>query len=139
MVGSDRRDAVPTKKSDAGFPSAVDTVVDLPVPAVAEPEERSLLIEVEVVGGPMDGHRRRVVVGELSIGRGEGNDLKLPLDPKVSTHHARILVEGRNFWLQDLDSTNGTFIGAERIEGRALIGPGTAFQVGRTQLELISN
>ena len=128
-----------TNDNDSGFPSPGDTVVDMPAPSVAKPEERSLVIEVEVVGGPMDGHRRRVVVGELSIGRGEGNDLKLPLDPLVSSRHARIHVDGNNFWLHDLDSTNGTFIGAERIEGRVLIGPGTAFKVGRTQLELISN
>lgn len=117
--------------------SQIDTVVDMPRPERETTEERSRLIEVEVVGGPMDGRRCRILRGELTIGRGEANDLALPLDPSVSLRHARIVVQGRNHWLEDLASTNGTFIGDERIKERTLIGPGTGFAVGRTQLELV--
>ena len=55
----------------------------------------------------------------------------------VSTRHARIVREGRSFWLEDLGSRNGVYLGDERLTERALIGPGTTFTVGQTQLEFM--
>jgi len=93
-------------------------------------------ILVEVVGGPMDGERRCSESKVLSIGRAEENDLPLPCDPSISNRHARIHIERGQYWLEDLGSTNGTFLGEGRIQGKVLIGPGTVFVVGRTTLEL---
>jgi len=95
------------------------------------------VIEVEVVGGPMDGIRQRVSANLFSIGRGEQNDLQLTHDETISSRHARILREGEHYWLEDLDSKNGTYLGDERIHKRALIGPGTLFIVGLTCLEFV--
>ena len=92
-------------------------------------------MQVEIVGGPMDGERTRVARSSFSIGRGERNDLSLRLDPLVSTRHARIVREGRSYWLEDRESRNGTFLGDERIGRRTLIGPGTIFMLGDTCLE----
>lgn len=94
-------------------------------------------ILVEIVGGPMDGDRRRVRKPSLTIGRGEHNDVVLLLDPSVSTEHARIVADQGQFWIEDLGSTNGTFLGEARISGRTLIGAGSVFVVGRTTLELL--
>jgi pSer/pThr/pTyr-binding forkhead associated (FHA) protein len=94
-------------------------------------------IQVEVVGGPMDGERRRLSTASFTIGRGETNDLVLRQDPTISTRHARIVREGGHFWLEDLESSNGTFIGDRRIRGRALVGAGSVFLVGRTPLEFM--
>ncbi|MEQ8763725.1 MAG: FHA domain-containing protein [Planctomycetota bacterium] len=94
-------------------------------------------IQVEVIGGPMDGLRQRVSKEILTIGRGEIHDLSLGLDRMVSTNHAAILREGEHYWLEDLDSRNGTFIGDERIDRRTLIGPGTIFIVGRTPIQFM--
>ena len=96
-------------------------------------------IMIEVVGGPMDGEQRRAAKGTLTIGRAEDNDLPLTLDPAVSTRHARIVVDQGQYWLEDLQSTNGTFVGEAKVEGRVLIGPGTLFTVGRTMLELLGS
>jgi pSer/pThr/pTyr-binding forkhead associated (FHA) protein len=95
-------------------------------------------ILVEVVGGPMDGERRHGPSGTLTIGRAQENDLALFVDPSVSTRHARIVIENGQYWLEDLGSTNGTYLGEGRVQGRVLIGPGTVFVVGRTTLELTS-
>lgn len=94
-------------------------------------------ILVEIVGGPMDGDRRRVRKMTLTIGRGEGNDVVLLLDSSVSTEHARLVVDQGQFWIEDLGSTNGTYLGDAKVEGRTLIGPGSVFVVGRTTLELL--
>ena len=94
-------------------------------------------MEMEVVGGPMDGLSVRVSGETLTVGRGTHNDLPLPLDPMVSSHHARIEREGQHFWLEDLDSRNGTYLGDKRIEDRVLLGFGTTFLVGQTRLEFM--
>lgn len=94
-------------------------------------------IVVEIVGGPMDGDRRRVRKPTLTIGRGEDNDVVLLLDPSVSTQHARIVVDQGQFWIEDLGSTNGTYLGEARISGKSSIVPGSVFVVGRTTLELL--
>ena len=94
-------------------------------------------IEVEVVGGPMDGEKRRLAKVCVTIGRGEMNDLPLRLDPTISMKHARIVREGQHFWLEDLESSNGTFIGDKQIRERTLIGAGGEFMVGQTSIELL--
>jgi len=64
-----------------------------------------------------EGETRRVPLAgksSLTIGRTEGNDLRLT-DPNVSRHHARIDFDGQNFTVVDLNSTNGTFLGESRL------------------------
>lgn len=92
-------------------------------------------IQLEVIGGPMDGQVRRIAKAIMTVGRSDNNDFALPLDPMVSSTHARIVREGEHFWLEDLGSRNGTYFGDERLRARSLIAPGTNFVVGRTSLE----
>ncbi|HTY60364.1 MAG TPA: FHA domain-containing protein [Bacteroidota bacterium] len=53
----------------------------------------------------------------FTLGRGDGCDVQFA-DENVSTGHASVLQEGNLWWLEDLASTNGTFIGGNRITGR---------------------
>lgn len=100
-----------------------------------EESEPTRCIQLEVVGGPMDGQTRRIAKAIMTVGRSDNNDFALPLDPMVSGTHARIVREGEHFWLEDLGSRNGTYFGDERLRARALIASGTNFVVGRTSLE----
>ena len=92
-------------------------------------------IEIEVVGGPMDGERIRITGSVVTMGRADDNDPCLGLDATVSTRHARIVRDHDSFWLEDLGSTNGTYVDEQRIHERTRIGPGTLFTIGRTCLE----
>ena len=65
----------------------------------------------------------------LSIGRLEDNDLVLDYE-KVSRHHARLERKGDGFVLKDLDSTNGTWLGAQRVDEHRLRS-GDTFRAGR--------
>ena len=105
----------------------------LPSPEARAPES----IRVEVIGGPLDGHSVRVSKSTLAIGRAEPNDLRLPDDPMVSAEHARIVRQRKSFWLEDLGSRNGTYVGDVKIGSRTLLGPGTTFIVGRTEVEFM--
>ncbi len=130
----------PNERREELAPDMTATVVDVVLPRPDRqlvPEDVGAEIQVEVIGGPMDGLRQRVSKPLLTIGRGEIHDLSLGLDRMVSTNHACIVREGDHFHLEDLDSRNGTYIGDERIDQRSLIGPGTIFVVGRTCLEFM--
>jgi FHA domain len=88
---------------------------------------------VVVTTGPEAG--RRVELGlEMAIGRLEG-DLVVE-DPEVSRRHAVLRRSGGSVVVEDLDSTNGTFVNGERIRTPIKVGPGDQVRVGRTTLEI---
>ena len=53
----------------------------------------------------------------VTVGRGGQNDLVLTGDEFASARHARIEVRGDGAWVQDLESTNGTFVNGARVAG----------------------
>ncbi len=67
-------------------------------------------------------------MSRVSIGRHESNDLQLA-SRTVSNFHAEILRENGGLVLRDLGSTNGTFVGKERIEKKA-VGGGDRIRIG---------
>jgi len=73
---------------------------------------------------------------ELTIGRREGSDICLSYDSQVSRDHARLIFDGALFWLEDQHSTNGSYIGDDKITGRAALEPGQLFRIGRTWLRV---
>jgi hypothetical protein len=88
---------------------------------------------VVVKTGPEAG--RRVELGvEVVIGRQDA-DLVLK-DPEVSRRHAVLRRSGESVVIEDLDSTNGTFVKGERIRTAITVGPGDQVRVGRTTLEI---
>ncbi|HEY0904031.1 MAG TPA: FHA domain-containing protein [Marmoricola sp.] len=71
----------------------------------------------------------------LLIGR--GNDAAIRLDDDyVSTRHARIGSSGDQWYVEDLGSTNGTYVGNSRISQPTAISLGTQVRIGKTILEL---
>jgi transcriptional regulator of acetoin/glycerol metabolism len=56
----------------------------------------------------------------LTIGRGEMNNLAIPYDHVASRVHAEVVRRGREFWLVDLGSTNGTFVNGLRVREQVL-------------------
>ena len=72
----------------------------------------------------------------VTVGRGGQNDLVLADDDFASARHARIEVRGDGVWVQDLDSTNGTFLNGARVVGAERMSPGDTLRVGETDLRL---
>jgi pSer/pThr/pTyr-binding forkhead associated (FHA) protein len=99
-------------------------------------------ISVTLMSGPRDGEVLRFDINPedaeiiLTIGRRDTCDICLNYDSQVSRLHAQIRYDGEGFWLEDLDSRNGTFLNGKRVENRSPITPGTLFRVGRTSLRL---
>jgi pSer/pThr/pTyr-binding forkhead associated (FHA) protein len=77
-----------------------------------------------------DGERRSFSIARdmTVIGRREDCDLRIPLGD-VSRKHCRIVRDGEMLKLEDLGSSNGTFLNAHRVQ-EALLSPGDSIQVG---------
>ena len=67
------------------------------------------------------------------IGRDPGNDVALPSDTKASRIHARLLRDSGNFVIEDVSSTNGTFVNGQKVT-RQTLAPGDTVLVGETHL-----
>jgi len=72
----------------------------------------------------------------VTFGRAESNTVVLR-DAKVSRQHAKIIVQGEEHVLVDLNSSNGTFVNGERIEEHVLAN-NDEFQIGDTVLQFQS-
>jgi FHA domain len=86
-----------------------------------------------VTSGP-DAGRRVELDLEVAIGRQDA-DLVVE-DPEVSRRHAVLRRSDGSVIVEDLDSTNGTFVNGERIHSPIRVGPGDQVRVGRTTLEI---
>ena len=104
-------------------------------PAKAPPKRRSSPTHVAVVEGANAGERADLDQAPLLIGRGPDAAIRLD-DDYVSTRHARIGQSGETFYVEDLGSTNGTYIGSSRLTQATAIQLGTQIRVGKTTLEL---
>jgi pSer/pThr/pTyr-binding forkhead associated (FHA) protein len=90
---------------------------------------------VVIVDGPSAG--QSVALDDLPLLVGRGPDAAIRLDDDyVSTRHARIGSSDGTFYVEDLGSTNGTYIGSQRLTSATAIQLGTQFRVGKTTLEL---
>src|SRR5918998_3489709 len=78
-----------------------------------------------------DGERRSFsVVRDMTvIGRREDCDLRIPLG-EVSRKHCRMVRDGDTLRLEDLGSSNGTYLNGQRVERDAVLSPGDSIQVG---------
>lgn len=75
------------------------------------------------------------IEGTATIGRGRAADVVLS-DLTVSREHASASVEGMTLVVEDLGSSNGTWVNGERIEDAVRVGEGDVIQVGGTELEV---
>ena len=80
------------------------------------------------VSVPLDGRA-------ILLGRGADATIRLD-DDYVSTRHARFVAHGDEWYIEDLGSTNGTYIGNKRITTPTVVSIGVQVRVGKTIAEL---
>lgn len=96
---------------------------------------RGVPTKLQVVSGPNSG--QSVPLGDTPILLGRGTDAAIRLDDDyVSTRHARFATNGEQWFVEDLGSTNGTYLGSQRITTPVPIGLGIQVRLGKTIVEL---
>ena len=88
-----------------------------------------------VTAGSLAGTRLRLGSGTILIGRAEDSTLVLD-DDYASTRHARIVQQGNGYAVEDLGSTNGTYLDRARVTAPTPVPVGVPIRIGRTVLEL---
>lgn len=114
-------------------PAPVIPPVPAPVPTPPRPASAGgqlIVIEPAATAGKI-----HVVDGEVTIGRGAGCAVVID-DTHVSQLHARLFARGEDWWIEDLGSTNGTFVNRRKVTAPVIIHRGERINVGSTVLEL---
>jgi FHA domain len=121
-------------------PAPVSSVVAAPAAAAAgsaptitgnRPTASMRVLEPPALAG-----RTYPLSDELTIGRAPGCHIQLD-DTYVSQLHARVYRGTTGFAVEDLNSTNGTYVNREKVVGSVPVAPGDRVQVGNVVLELV--
>ncbi len=70
--------------------------------------------------------------GDVVLGRGEQAEIRLS-DPFASSSHARVYEQGRILVIEDLGSTNGTYLNEELLDGPRPLHPGDRVRIGDSE------
>ena len=88
-----------------------------------------------VTEGPLSGTTVPLNESAVTLGRASDNTIVLA-DEYASGHHARLFGQDGEWYVEDLGSTNGTWVERARINGPTPVRPGIPVRVGQTVVEL---
>jgi pSer/pThr/pTyr-binding forkhead associated (FHA) protein len=131
MFGVRPRQQPEARPSAAAAPPAAATAAKPGKPAKLH---RGAPTKVVVIEGA-DSGKQAALTGIVTLGRGEPNDIDLS-DEYVSTRHARLIPHNGQWYVEDLGSTNGSYVAGARISRPTPVGAKSTIRLGRTVLEL---
>jgi len=102
-----------------------------PTPAAAGPSGQPQLL---VMTGPCAAKVFPLTAPELVVGRDPACDISLAEDSSVSRRHAKLTLEGSDLWIEDLGSTNGTYVNGVKIDSRTKVSHGDTLQIGECRM-----
>ena len=96
---------------------------------LATRKQPGISLNIKVDQGPES--VRQFTQPQIMIGRDTKCDLSM-MDEALSAHHARLTHHHGQWWLEDLNSTNGTFLNREKLTTPAVVITGDHFKCGNT-------
>lgn len=93
------------------------------------------LRQLRVTAGPLAGTRITLGAQTILIGRADDSTLVLT-DDFASSRHARLTQRDGQWYVEDLGSTNGTYLDQQRVQGPLAVAPGQPIRIGATVIEL---
>jgi FHA domain-containing protein len=103
-------------------------------PVFAESHAADAWLVVER-GGGLERDQRFDLIGGLSIGRSKDSDVQIE-DRYASSFHARVFSRERHYFVEDMNSTNGTLLNGAVLQGEAELIDGDTIQIGDTEFRL---
>ncbi|GAA2979840.1 FHA domain-containing protein [Microbacterium terrae] len=104
-------------------------------PAKGGAATTSSVSRIVITSGPKAGLELTLGTDPLTIGRSSESGLVIR-DDYTSSHHARLVLWGDQWMIQDLDSTNGTWHDGARVAAPTAVAIGAPIKVGATTFEL---
>jgi len=122
------------KKQISAFSPIPDakSTMEIPLDDILEHMSYENSYHIDIVCPGMDDKRIHLTREEIVIGRGENCSMKLPIS-NISRLHARIFSENEEFIIEDLNSTNGTFVNNVRIS-RCILRNNDQIKVGAARI-----
>ncbi|TLQ01021.1 FHA domain-containing protein [Nesterenkonia salmonea] len=132
MVSKRARTRAPRNDAPASAPEAESTPATVHHSGkTPRPRPRRLVISE----GPLVG--TEIELGSIPIMLGRAQECTVVLDDDYSSgKHARLFPQGSRWFLEDLGSTNGTWLGDEQLTRASTVEPGDRIRIGKTVLEL---
>jgi hypothetical protein len=96
---------------------------------------RAFLVVVEGAGKHLRVGDRITIEGAATIGRDSDNQMMVD-DTTVSGRHAAVFYRDGRWWLEDLGSTNGTWVNGQPIQSTEPVSSGDLIQIGRVSFRL---
>ncbi|MBN1233985.1 MAG: PrsW family intramembrane metalloprotease [Candidatus Coatesbacteria bacterium] len=93
---------------------------------------------LKIISGQDEGKSFSLEDGNYTIGRNPSNSIPIQ-DARISGQHCNLEIKGNKVILNDLKSTNGTFLGGVQVKIPTLIELPSSFQIGDTYLEIIKD
>jgi hypothetical protein len=106
-----------------------------PVRDTSPPAGNSPARRLVITSGPKEGLEIELPTEQLAIGRSSESGLVIR-DDYTSTHHARLMLWNDGWVVQDLDSTNGTFLDGQRVTLPTPVPLNSTVTIGTTSFEL---
>lgn len=116
-------------------PSPAAATAPVSKPAAPSAATTQTVSRIVITSGPKTGLELPLGTEPLTIGRSSESGLVIR-DDYTSSHHARLLLWGEQWMLQDLDSTNGTWHDGTRVSSPVAVQVGAPIKVGATTFEL---
>lgn len=91
--------------------------------------------QLVVTAGALAGTRITLGEAQITIGRAEDSTLVIT-DDYASARHARLMPRSGQWFVEDLGSTNGTYLDRAKVTGPTPVPLGVPIRIGRTSLEL---
>jgi pSer/pThr/pTyr-binding forkhead associated (FHA) protein len=104
-------------------------------PAYAEPPRAADAWLIVERGGGLEPGTRFDLIGGLSLGRSKDADVQIE-DRYASGLHARVFSREGRFFVEDMNSTNGTLLNGATLQGEAELIDGDTIQIGDTEFHL---
>lgn len=93
------------------------------------------MAKLVILSQGMTGRSHELKVDKTTIGRVDDNTFPIA-ESSVSSHHCEVYLRGDEVIVNDLNSTNGTFINGDKITGEAVLKPGQTLRLGQVELRL---
>jgi hypothetical protein len=103
--------------------------------APTKPRRGRAAHQLVVTGGQLAGTRLTLGEAQITIGRAEDSTLVIT-DDYASARHARLVPRAGQWFIEDLGSTNGTYLDRAKISGPTPVPIGVPIRIGRTSIEL---
>ena len=124
VVGLRNRTGSPTAREARKYPELVE-----------EPPAKAQARRLIVTEGPLKGTALDLASSPILLGRAQEATLVLE-DDYASGRHARLFPQGSRWFIEDLGSTNGTYLAGNQLTRALPVEPGVPVRIGKTVIEL---